>query len=139
MEFTDRRGQMRSRRVLLADGGKFDNLGITCLEPGASVSIGYNHFAQEYIICCDAGHRLFRDYPVPYPWGPRMLRSFQSVFRKAQNTIQDRLHLLAATSQIHGFLLPYPGQIDNRLPYAPIDLVSREAVYEYPPDFGPMS
>jgi NTE family protein len=68
-----------------------------------------------------------------------MVRSFQSVFRKAQNATQNRLHSLAATGQIRGFLLAYLGQIDNRLPYAPSDLVSREAVYEYPTDFGPMS
>jgi NTE family protein len=68
-----------------------------------------------------------------------MVRSFQSVFRKAQNATQNRLHLLAATGQIRGFILAYLGQIDNRLQYAPIDLVSREAVYEYPTDFSPMS
>lgn len=139
MEFTDRHGHKLSRRVLLTDGGIYDNLGVTCLEPGSSASVGYNHFAPEYIICCDAGHGVFQDYPVPYLWGPRMVRSFQSVFRKAQNATQNRLHLLAATGQIRGFLLAYLGQIDNRLPYAPIDLVSREAVYEYPTDFSPMS
>jgi NTE family protein len=106
-----------SRRVLLADGGIYDNLGVTCLEPGSSASIGYNHFAPEYIICCDAGHGVFQDYPVPYLWGPRMVRSFQSVFCKAQNATQNRFHLLAATGQIRGFLLAYLGQIDNRLTY----------------------
>jgi len=139
MEFTDRRGQKLSRRTLLTDGGIYDNLGVTCLEPGSTASVGYNHFAPEYIICCDAGHGVFQDYPVPYLWGPRMVRSFQSVFRKAQNATQNRLHLLAATGQIRGFILAYLGQIDNRLQYAPIDLVSREAVYEYPTDFSPMS
>lgn len=139
MEFTDRHGQKFNRRVLLTDGGIYDNLGVTCLEPGSAGSIGYNHFAPEYIICCDAGHGVFQDYPVPYLWGPRMARSFQSVFRKTQNATQNRLHLLAASGQIRGFVLAYLGQIDDRLPYAPIDLVSRDEVYEYPTDFSPMS
>jgi NTE family protein len=138
MEFIDRHGQMQKRRVLLTDGGIYDNLGVTCLEPGSSASLGYNHFSPDYIICCDAGHGVFQDYPVPFLWGPRMVRSFQSVFRKAQNATQNRLHSLAATSQIRGFLLAYLGQIDHRLPYAPVDLVGREEVYEYPTDFSPM-
>ncbi len=57
MEFTDRHGHKLSRRVLLTDGGIYDNLCVTCLEPGSSASVGYNHFAPEYIICCDAGSR----------------------------------------------------------------------------------
>jgi integrative and conjugative element protein (TIGR02256 family) len=138
MEFTDRHGQMQKRRVLLTDGGIYDNLGVTCLEPGSSASLGYNHFSPDYIICCDAGHGVFQDFPVPFLWGPRMVRSFQSVFRKAQNATQNRLHSLAAASQIRGFLLAYLGQIDHRLPYAPVDLVGREEVYEYPTDFSPM-
>jgi NTE family protein len=47
--------------------------------------------------------------------------------------------MLSATNQIKGFLLSYLGQIDKRLPYAPVDLVGREEVYEYPTDFSAMS
>jgi NTE family protein len=67
-----------------------------------------------------------------------MARAFESVFRKAQNATQNRLHLLAATEQIRGFVLPYLGQIDSRVPYAPPDLVRREEVFEYPTDFAAM-
>ena len=67
-----------------------------------------------------------------------MVRAFESVFRKAQNGTQNRLHLLAEMGKIKGFVMPYLGQIDERLPYAPADLVRREDVFEYPTDFGPM-
>lgn len=136
--FTDRTGAKRKRRVLLTDGGVYDNLGVTCLEPGAASQIGLNRFAPEYIICCDAGQGIFQDYPVPYLWSARMARAFDSVFRKAQNATQNRLHLLAATDQLKGFVLAYLGQIDERVPYAPADLVRREEVFEYPTDFGAM-
>jgi len=136
--FTDRNGKKRDRRVLLTDGGVYDNLGVTCLEPGSAAEVGYNRFAPDYIICCDAGQGIFQDHPVPYLWGPRMMRAFESVFRKAQNATVNRLHMFAASDQIKGFVLAYLGQIDNRLPYAPADLVSREQVFEYPTDFGAM-
>lgn len=83
--FTDRNGVTRKRRVLLTDGGVYDNLGVTCLEPGSASDVGYNRFAPEYIICCDAGQGIFKDTTVPYLWGARMARAFESVFRKAQN------------------------------------------------------
>jgi NTE family protein len=136
--FTDRDGVMRKRRVLLTDGGVYDNLGVTCLEPGSAGGVGYNRFTPEYIICCDAGQGIFKDSPIPYLWGARMVRAFESVFRKAQNATQNRLHLLAGTDQLKGFVLAYLGQIDSRLPYAPHDLVRREEVFEYPTDFAAM-
>jgi predicted acylesterase/phospholipase RssA/molybdopterin/thiamine biosynthesis adenylyltransferase/proteasome lid subunit RPN8/RPN11 len=136
--FTDRDGTQSNRRVLLTDGGVFDNLGVTCLEPGSAGEVGYNHFAPDYIICCDAGHGLFQDYPIPYLWGPRMARAFESVFRKAGNATQNRLHLFAASGKLKGFVLSYLGQIDKRVPDAPSDPIRREEVFEYPTDFGGM-
>jgi integrative and conjugative element protein (TIGR02256 family) len=138
LAFTDRNGVNRKRRVLLTDGGVYDNLGVTCLEPGFAGDVGYNRFTPEYIICCDAGQGIFKDNPVPYLWGPRMARAFESVFRKAQNATQNRLHLLREAEQVKGFVLAYLGQIDSRVPYAPPDLVKREQVFEYPTDFAAM-
>ena len=136
--FTDRKGTQSKRRILLTDGGVFDNLGVSALEPGSAGEVGYNHFAPDYIICCDAGQGLFEDYPIPYLWGARMARAFESVFRKAGNATQNRLHLLASTNRLKGFVLCYLGQIDTRVPDAPVDLVRREEVFEYPTDFSAM-
>jgi integrative and conjugative element protein (TIGR02256 family) len=138
IDFSDREGVKHKRRVLLTDGGVYDNLGVTCLEPGSAREVGYNHFCPEYIICCDAGQGMFQDRPVPYLWGARMARAFESVFRKTQNATQNRLHLLAATDQLKGFVLAYLGQIDRRVPYAPADLIGREEVFQYPTDFAAM-
>ncbi len=50
-----------------------------------------------------------------------------------------RLHHLKETGSIKGFVLPYLGQQDDRLPWKPVDLVPRGEVVNYPTDFAPMS
>jgi NTE family protein len=45
----------------------------------------------------------------------------------------------SAAGEIKGFVMPYLGQVDERLPVRPSDLVPRQAVVDYPTDFNPMS
>ena len=137
--FVDRQGKLKATRVILADGGVYDNLGITCLEPGKSPQFSTNVFHPQYIICCDAGVGLFSDHVHPYWWGPRMVRSFDSIFRKTQNAAYERLHRYRSAGKLKGFVLSYLGQQDDRLPYSPPDLVRREDVVNYPTNFSPMS
>lgn len=139
MTFVDGKGRKTTRRVLLTDGGIFDNLGTSCLEPGRDESISTNVFRPPYIIACDAGPGLFRDDVVPYWWPTRMIRAFDAVFRKAGNAAADRLHRLRAAGALEGFVLAYLGQREATLPYVPAGLVPREAVMNYPTDFSPMS
>ncbi len=72
-------------RVLLTDGGVFENLGVSPMEPGRTPSISTNVFDPDYIICCDAGAGLFDDNSYPTRWPSRMYRSFLTVFRKVQD------------------------------------------------------
>jgi NTE family protein len=139
MTFIDGKGDTTTRRVLLTDGGIFDNLGTTCLEPGRSDSISTNVFHPSYIIACDAGPGLFVDEVVPYWWPTRMTRAFDSVFRKAGNAAYDRLHRLRASGSIRGFVHCYLGQRVEALPYQPAGLPARETVMSYPTDFAPMA
>lgn len=53
-------------RVILSDGGLYDNLGVTCMEPGRSESFSTNVFEPDYILCCDAGTGLFEPTTFPY-------------------------------------------------------------------------
>lgn len=46
---------------------------------------------------------------------------------------------MEASNQIAGFLLPYLGMADGRIPSAPSDLVTREETANYPTNFNPMS
>ena len=126
-------------RVLLTDGGVFENLGVSPMEPGRTPSISTNVFDPDYIICCDAGAGLFDDDSYPTRWPNRMYRSFLTVFRKVQDATRKRLHNLAATGQISGFALCYLGQQDKDLPWVPAGLPKRDEVRRYPTDFAAMS
>jgi hypothetical protein len=64
-EFEGRDGQLRRERIVLSDGGLFDNLGTSCLEPGRSADHSYNVFDVDYIVTCDAGRGLLDD---AFPW-----------------------------------------------------------------------
>jgi NTE family protein len=68
-----------------------------------------------------------------------MLATTLTIHRRTQSLMQNLLHRLEANGEIQGFLLPYLGQIDTRLPARPADLVTREQTFDYPTDFSPMS
>lgn len=131
-------GHRYEERVVLTDGGIYDNLGVTCMEPERSPDFGFNTYRPSYIICCDAGHGQFDGSEIPFWWPSRMKRSFESVFRKAQDSTRHRLHSYGAQASFRGFILSYLGQQDDRLPHTPPDLVRRQEVSGYPTDFSPM-
>ena len=126
-------------RVLLADGGVFENLGVSPMEPGRTASISTNVFDPDYIICCDAGAGLFDDDSYPTRWPSRMYRSFLTVFRKVQDATRQRLHYFANDGKILGFALCYLGQQDGALPWVPAGMPRRDEVRNYPTDFASMS
>ena len=125
-------------RVLLTDGGVFENLGVSPMEPGREPSISTNVFGPDYIICCDAGTGLLHDDSYPMCWPTRMHRSFLTVFRKVQDATRHRLHRLAEWGDISGFVLSYLGQEDGKLPWVPPELPKRAEVKDYPTDFAAM-
>ena len=135
----ERKGATRTERVILTDGGVYDNLGVTCLEPGRSADISTNVFHVNYIICCDAGHGQPAGTIRPYWWRTRMQQSFETTHRRVQTTAYDRLHNYVETGELAGFVMPYLGQQDDRLPFRPPDLVPREQVITYPTNFSAMS
>lgn len=136
--FTDRDVE-RQERVILTDGGVYDNLGLTCLEPGRSAEFSSNVFQPDYIVACDAGAGQFSDHVFPSWWLTRVTRSFETTFRKNLNAAYQRLHEFESTGLLKGFVLAYLGQMDHRLPHRPPDLVRREAAMDYPTNFSPMT
>lgn len=128
----------KNRRVVLTDGGVYDNLGISCMEPGRRADISLNVFHPEYIIACYAGHGQFDDAPLPYGFTSRLGRALDTTFRRAQDATMSRLHRYAQSGTLKGFILPYLGQQDSRLPGPPADLVRREEVSNYPTNFSAM-
>ena len=138
MEF-HKEGRTYSERVVLADGGIYDNLGTSCLEPDRSSSYSFNVYHPQYIISCDAGTGIFDAKSTPFWWPSRVIRSTEAIFRKAQDRVRSRLFHFEASGQIKGFVLSYLGTQDRALPHQPPDLIHRNEVVDYPTDFAAMS
>jgi len=130
-------GTLKNSRVILTDGGVYDNLGLGCLWPGRSSDVSLNVIPVDTIICCSAGYGLRQNPPSQFVFA-RMLSVFSTVFDRAQNASFQRLHDVRRTGQIKSFILPYLGQLDRQLPNPPANLVRREEAHAYPTDFNAM-
>ncbi len=131
-------GVTSENRVVLADGGLYDNLGTTCVEPEKDEKYSTNVFSPPYIISCNAGYGIFIDDIVPYGFFSRVTRAFETEHRKVQDAAMKRLFEFSKNHQISGFVLAYLGQQDKALPSPPTDLVPREEV-DYPTNFCAMT
>ena len=130
-------GELKTSRVILTDGGVYDNLGLGCLWPDRSPDVSLNVIPIDTIICCSAGYGLRQDPPGQFIIA-RMRGVFCTIFDRAQNASIHRLHETRRSGQIKSFILPYLGQLDRQLPNPPVDLVRREEVHTYPTDFSAM-
>ena len=138
MTFT-RGGIEVAHRVMITDGGVYDNLGVSCMQPGRAAEYSSNAYAVDFIIACDAGQGTPTGNAKSYFWASRMLATINTIHRRTQTLTLNQLHRMAANGEIQGFLLPYLGQIDERLPLRPANLVPREDAFCYPTNFSPMS
>ena len=102
--FITREGNRRQDRVILTDGGVYENLGVSCMIPDRSDAFSTNVFRPLHIICCDAGPGQFDDVVMPYGWMTRMQRSFEATFRQTQHGLQKQLHLWKQYGTINGFV-----------------------------------
>jgi NTE family protein len=82
--------------VLLTDGGIYDNLGLTALEPRRSARHTAHVYDVDYIVSCDAGRGRLPLVAGHFA-GTRLRRSFDTVHRRAQDAARGKLHD-AATS-----------------------------------------
>lgn len=124
--------------VSLTDGGVYDNLGVAVVEPGRTHE-GSIKYPVTHLICLNAGGGQFDGDKAHFWWPGRVERSFVSVHRKVQDAVYRRLHGYVEEGALKAFGMVYLGQQDDRLPWAPPDLVRREQVKDYPTDFAPMS
>ena len=132
-------GVESEQRVLISDGGLYDNLGLEVLEPGRDPRYSLHVFPCDYLIVCNAGRGQEAGTSTPTTFLPRIARSFEIVHRRVQDSAMGRLHYLKRVGAIKGFVMPYLGQQDSALPWEPADLVPREEVISYPTDFRAMS
>lgn len=131
-------GKTKTQRVSITDGGVYDNLGISCLEPGRDDNYSLHSYNVDYIICCNAGYGQMSGNGIPFGFYSRATAAFEAIFRKVQDGSMHRLHMHKHSGKIKGFVLPYLGQQDRSLPLFPHDLVRREDVIGYPTNFAKM-
>lgn len=130
-------GKEERKRVVISDGGIFDNTGVSCMEPGRNPKYSTNVYSPDYIICCNAGYGMLTGDFIPFGLASRLNQVLSATLRKVQDATMKRLHQYKDANLISGFLLPYLGQLDNALPFYWPDLIKREEV-DYPTDFRPM-
>jgi NTE family protein len=133
----DKKGELTTARVVLTDGGVYDNLGLGCLWPDRSGKVSLNVIPVDTIVCCSAGYGLRQDPPSQFMLA-RICSVFSTVFDRAQNAAMHRLHEAKRSGEIRSFILPYLGQLDGELPNPPADLVRREEAHAYGTDFNAM-
>ncbi|MDE0135295.1 MAG: patatin-like phospholipase family protein [Acidimicrobiaceae bacterium] len=139
--FVDRDGREHEQRVILTDGGVYDNLGTSALLPGRSRHISTNvSDPHDWIIACDAGRGLFDGASRPYWYAGRIKQSFDSTYRKAQDS--DRSKLFDLNNQqgpVKGFVVAMLGMNDDHLPLPVPNLVPREQVTRFKTDLSALS
>jgi integrative and conjugative element protein (TIGR02256 family) len=137
-EFQDRSGDRATHRVLLTDGGVFDNLGTSCLLPERNPAYSTNVHPVDLIISADAGPGALNSDTYPVWWPGRMKRAFESVYRKVQDGGKGSLFQHRSHGTLQGITMPFLGQNDDVLPIRPTDLVTRDQVVDYPTNFSKM-
>ncbi len=133
-----RNGKTTTHRVIITDGGVFENMGVSVMEPGRDAQFSLIAYDPDIIITSDAGTGQFTGESVPSTWPKRMTQVVSAVMRKVQDATKARLHHYARTGQIDAFVYAALGQIDRRVPLKPANWVDREEVIHYPTDFSAM-
>ena len=137
MRFQRKDGAQVTERVILTDGGVYDNLALAPLWPDRDPSISLNAPGVNSVICCRAGYGLRVD-PPSQSMVSRLTSAFACTHDRAQNATMKRLFDLQQSGALRRLLLPFLGQDDGRLTHAPDDLVSREGALDYATDFFAM-
>ena len=126
-------------RVVITDGGVYENLGVSVMEPGRDEAIGEISYEPDVLIASDAGTGQMTGDTVPTSWSSRMVAVVGAVMRKVQDATKKRLHEHAAAGKIDGFVYVGLGQIDERVHPRLGSWADREQVIGYPTDFFAMS
>ncbi len=132
-----RNGAVRRIRVNLTDGGVYDNLGLSVLDPTRSPNHSRHVYRTDYVVACDAGRQeKGRSGARLLPF--RLKRAFDITYRKTQDAGRGSLHAAGASGDVDGFVHAYLGQQDHKLPMPIPDLVPLTAVNDYPTNFCAM-
>jgi NTE family protein len=130
-------GKSTTQRVILTDGGVYDNLGLSPLWPDRDPKISLHVNNYERIIACRGGYGLRQGAPSIF-WPSRMLAVMHAALARTENLSVNRLFDLLKSRRLKGVLVPYLGQSDSTLAFPPPDLIPASEVADYPTDFSAM-
>ena len=134
-----REGRITKERLLLTDGGVFDNLGTSCLEPGRNPSYSTNVHPVDYIISADAGRGVLDHNRYPL-WWPHSNEAVLGIDLPQGPRHREGAHLSPWRSpESKGLCSSIPGPERQATLYdRPADLIRREDVIDYPTNFSQM-
>ncbi len=137
-ELVGRDGNVRRERVVLSDGGIYDNLATSALEPDRDPEISFNVFSSRVVVSCDAGQGGGSTRP-PFLWPERVAAAASTTHRRSQNSARSKLFALERSGELDALVTAFLGMSDSSIPYAPADLVPRDSAVSYPTDFSSMT
>jgi NTE family protein len=100
-------GTSAKRRIILTDGGVYDNLGLSPLWPDRDPKISLHVDKYDRIIACRAGYGLRRAPPSIF-WPSRMLAVLYTALARTENLSTNRLYDLVKAKRVKA-LTPYLG------------------------------
>ena len=131
--------QTKFHRLIITDGGIYENLGISALESDSGPTVRVVNYTPDIIIASDASFGQMTGLEYPVSLSPRLSQAFSSVMRKVNDASKKRLHKLAENGEIHSYVYANLGQIDNRVILKAPGWIAREDVMNYPTNFSAMS
>ena len=133
-----RKGKSQVHRVIVTDGGVFENLGVSVMEPGRDPKKSVVIYRPDIIIVSDAGIGQFDGTKLPLNWPRRMIQVFNAVMRKVQDATKQRLYKYIESGDLDSFVYVHLGQIDERIFLKPANWIDRDSAVHYPTDFSAM-
>ncbi|MGU3544428.1 patatin-like phospholipase family protein [Methylobacterium sp. A52T] len=132
----EKQGASAPMRVILTDGGVYDNLGLAPFWPDRDPAISRHVEQHDLVVASRAGYALHQS-PAASLWPSRMRAVVDGIHARAQNLAVSRAFDLQRAG-CWRFILPYLDQNDAALACPPSDLIGRDRVKDYPTDFSPM-
>lgn len=127
-------------RVLLSDGGIYDNLGVQAFDPTRPKHYAFAVENVDLIIASIAEPGLPDGDDLPLFWIGRVTKAFATVHRQLHRSGMSALHEWQSSGRIKAFIMPYLGQDDSKLPPVPDEPPppALERLKNYPVNFAAM-
>lgn len=109
-------GATMRRRVLLTDGGIYDNLGVQVFDRNRPAKYAFALEPVDIVIACIAEPGLPSGEDAPQFLVARLRTAFSTVHRQLHVSGFAMLHAWRASGAIQRLIMPYLGQDDSKLP-----------------------